>query len=235
MNKPKLYLIPCPIAEETAQRVLPQEVITAVLACKFFLVENVRTARRFISGLKLGIDINSLTFELLTQDSKRQEIIPFFDHIKKGENIGVISEAGCPGVADPGALAVEIAHQLEIEVVPLVGPSSILLALMGSGMNGQSFAFNGYIPIKNPERDIFIKKLETLALKNNQAQLFIETPYRNENIFAGLLQSLQKSTKLCVALNLSAENQYIKTKTVQDWAKTKVDFHKNPCIFIIGK
>jgi len=153
----------------------------------------------------------------------------------EGRNVGLMSEAGCPGVADPGAVIVKLAHEKGIQVVPLVGPSSILLALMGSGMNGQSFAFNGYLPIDKGEKKAMLKNLERLSFEKNQAQIFIETPYRNNKLMEDILQSLQNSTRLCIATDITLPTEFIKTLSINDWKKTKVDLHNRPTIFIIQK
>lgn len=237
MSKGKLYLIPCPLTDDTLKDVLPSQVIDAILACKFFWVENARTARRFISSLKLGIDISTLEFEEIPGKSVTNEQLKLgFEKVKNGVNAGVISEAGCPAVADPGSLVVARAHQLNIEVVPLVGPSSILLALMASGFNGQSFTFNGYLPIKADEKLAKLKSLEKKAISENQSQIFIETPFRNNGMFKDLLKNLQNNTKLCVAANINSPTKaYIKTYQIHEWKQIPVpELHKIPCIFIIG-
>ena len=231
----QIILIPCPIAEHTAQHVLPPEVMDSVKKCTHFLVENVRTARRFISELKLGIVIDSLTFEVLDKDSQRKVIQDFLNLHKNQAYIGVISEAGCPGVADPGALAVSIAQEMGIEVKPLVGPSSILLALMGSGFSGQQFRFVGYIPIDKAMR---IKQLDTLSketARTGETQIFIETPYRNNSLLEDMCSQLHGDTFLAIGCNLQGEGGYIRTKTLRQWAIEKPDLHKKPCIFLLGR
>lgn len=231
----KLVLIPCPIAEQTAAQVLPEEVRQAVLQTKHFLVENVRTARRFISELKLGIQIDDLTFEILDKDTERKTVTDFFNKHRNAELIGVISEAGCPGVADPGALAVAIAQEMGIEVLPLVGPSSILLALMASGFSGQQFRFHGYLPIDRAAR---IRRIETLQKdveKTGETQLFIETPYRNNAMLDDLIQQLPGNQLLAIGCNIQDPAGFTQTKSLQQWSAEKPDLHKKPCIFLLGR
>lgn len=231
----KLVLIPCPIAEQTAAQVLPEEVRQAVLQTKHFLVENVRTARRFISELKLGIQIDALTFEILDKDTERKTVTDFFNKHISAELIGVISEAGCPGVADPGALAVAIAQEMGIEVLPLVGPSSILLALMASGFSGQQFRFHGYLPIDRAAR---IRRIETLQKdveKTGETQLFIETPYRNNAMLDDLIQQLPGNQLLAIGCNIQDSTGFTQTKSLQQWLAEKPDLHKKPCIFLLGR
>ena len=230
----KLVLIPCPISENTASEVLPADVSKYALLCKHYLVENVRTARRFISELKLGINIDELTFEILDKDSTRSMISSFISKHKQEEYVGVLSEAGCPGIADPGALAVSIAQEMNIEVIPLVGPSSILLALMGSGFSGQNFTFHGYLPVEQPLRIKKIKAIEQLILSTGQTQIFMETPYRNAKLLEQLLTILKPQTKLCVAVNITNEHEQIVTKEVANWNIKDVNVNKEPCIFLIG-
>ncbi|MHA8065678.1 SAM-dependent methyltransferase [Aquirufa sp. ROCK2-A2] len=232
----KLVLIPCPIAENTANDVLPAEVKHFVSKTKHFLVENVRTARRFISELKLGINIEELTFEILDKDSQKSTISTY---LKKQlgqhtELIGVISEAGCPGVADPGALAVSIAQEMNIEVIPLVGPSSILLSLMASGFSGQSFCFHGYLPIEKGARSKKIENLLREVQKSGQTQLFIETPYRNNAILDDLITQCPSHQLIHIACNIQGEGGFTQTKTALEWSQQKPDLHKKPCIFLLG-
>ncbi|AWL09565.1 16S rRNA (cytidine(1402)-2'-O)-methyltransferase [Aquirufa nivalisilvae] len=232
----KIYLIPCPIAENTATQVLAPEVSQAILTCQHFLVENIRTARRFISELKLGIKIDDLVFEVLDKDSSASTIEKFIQtQVKANHSIGIISEAGCPGIADPGALAVSIAHQLQIEVVSLVGPSSILLALMASGFSGQSFCFHGYLPIDKNARMKKIEQLQKEVDKSGQTQLFIETPYRNNALLEDLLQICPKYQLICIGCDIQAPTGFIQTKTAETWAKLPPDLHKKPCLFLLGQ
>jgi 16S rRNA (cytidine1402-2'-O)-methyltransferase len=231
----KLILIPCPIAENTAATVLAPEVPQYIAECKHFLVENVRTARRFISELKLGISIESLTFEILDKDTSKNTVLEFFKKHQNEAYIGVLSEAGCPGVADPGALAVGVAQALNIEVLPLVGPSSILLALMGSGFSGQNFAFHGYLPIEKPARIKRMEQLVQLTTKSGETHIFIETPYRNNGLLEDMIQHLPPTTLLAIGANLQGEGGFIQTKTLKDWSAQKPELHKIPCIFLFGQ
>jgi len=231
----KIYLIPCPIAENTSAEVLSPQILAAILQTKHFLVENVRTARRFISELKLGILIENLEFEVLDKDSQPKTVTDFYKKHASAEYIGVISEAGCPGVADPGALAVSIAQQQGIEVIPLVGPSSILLGLMGSGFSGQNFAFIGYLPIDKAERIRKIEQVDREVSKWGQTQIFIETPYRNNALLEDLISQCSPDSLICVACDVTAPTGFVQTKKASDWAKAQPDLHKKPCIFLLGK
>ncbi len=233
----KLYLIPIPLAENALDSLSPM-IRQAILLTNFYLVENVRTSRRFISSLKAGIDISQLTFFEVNKDTNFQQLTEYFKQIPSDANVGVMSEAGCPAVADPGSLAVSYAHKHHIQVVPLVGPSSILLALMASGLNGQSFAFQGYLPIDRTERSKKFKNLEKDSKQNKQTQIFIETPYRNNQVFEQLINELQAETSLCVASNITGEKELIVTKKVKEWKgdlakKALPDLHKQPTIFLL--
>uniref|UniRef100_UPI004048A4A8 SAM-dependent methyltransferase n=1 Tax=Algoriphagus sp. TaxID=1872435 RepID=UPI004048A4A8 len=192
-----------------------------------------RTARRYISSLKLGVNIEALHLEILDKDTPPEQIAHLMLPLLSGVDIGVISEAGCPGIADPGALAVAYAHQKGIQVVPISGPSSMFLALMGSGFSGQSFAFHGYLPIDKKERATTLKKLELESLREKRAQLFMETPFRNNQLLADALSTLAPHTKLCIAKNLTAADELIQTKTIADWKKHPLDLHKVPAVFIL--
>lgn len=228
-----LYLIPSVIAENTEKEVLPPQLLEICKHTNYFLVENIRTARRFISSLGLGIAISELQFEVLDKKTPDNQVSGLLQPLLKGENVGILSEAGCPGVADPGARAVSWAHKNGVRVVPLVGPSSLLLALMGSGFSGQSFAFTGYLPVKGPEKVQAIRRLEKQALAG-QTQLFMETPYRNNQLLADLLEHLQPNTKLCVASGLTGSQEFVRTLPVAAWKKNKPDIHKIPTIFLLG-
>lgn len=231
-----LYLIPCPLGEDDLSReTLPAAVDQRLKETRYYLVENLRTARRFISSRKLGIVIDELQLQELTKDSKKEEIQKWMKTVPAGEPIGVISEAGCPGVADPGAMAVELAHKAGRKVVPLVGPSSILLALMGSGFSGQQFAFHGYLPIDKEARAKAIKAFEKESRQKNQTQIFIETPYRNDKLVEDMLSLLDSPTRLCIAAGLTTSEERIEVKTVNDWKKLKsLPWGKNPAIFLIA-
>lgn len=231
----KLVLIPCPISENTAPDVLPADISKYILFCKHYLVENVRTARRFISDLKLGINIDELTFEILDKDSTKSVISTFILAHQQENYMGVLSEAGCPGIADPGALAVSIAQEMNMEVIPLVGPSSILLALMGSGFSGQNFTFHGYLPI---EKDLKTKKILRLIReveKTGHTHLFIETPFRNNAMLEDIIQNSPSNLLICIACDLTSPSGFVKTKLAQTWKNELPDLHKRPCIFLIGQ
>ena len=230
-----LYLIPTVLAEDTALAVLPAQVPERVASLRYFLVENARTARRCIKQVAPAQVIEELRIAVIDKDSTDAQVRAALQPVlKEGLDVGVMSEAGCPGIADPGALLAREAHRLGIRVVPLVGPSSLLLALMGSGMNGQSFAFHGYLPIERAKRVAAIKQLEQQALRQQQTQLFIETPYRNGQLMEDLLASLQPNTRLCIAANLTAPNEYLRTATVAGWKGQLPEIHKQPAVFLIG-
>lgn len=229
----KLYLIPVPLAENTAGKVLPAQVIESVAALDVFFVENIRTARRFISSLKLNKKIDELTFIEL---NKETPLTITWEHLSQLEkDAGIMSEAGCPGIADPGAVAVNLAHQLGIQVVPLTGPSSILLTLMASGMSGQSFTFHGYLPIDKSQRKRSLQQIEKDALSRQQTQLFMETPFRNNALFDAILETCRPDTLLCIGANLTDPKEMIRTMTIEKWKKQKPDLHKIPTIFAIGQ
>jgi len=230
----KLFLIPNVLSDGDWQNVLPVNVLPVLTNTRFFIVENIRTARRFMKQVNKDIDIDRLTFFELNKHTHPNEIPSFLKPLENGEDVAVISEAGCPGVADPGADIVKLAHQKGITVVPLVGPSSILLALMASGLNGQNFAFNGYLPVQSNERMRAINSLEKKVRNEQQAQIFIETPYRNNQLIADLLKTCSPSTLLCIAANITGENEFIATKSIGKWKKSVPDLHKQPAIFLIG-
>ena len=226
-------MIPTVLAENTAHWVISPQVKEVIANTKIFLVENPRSARRYISSLKLGINIEELQLEVLDKDTPPEQVSRLMMPLLNGADIGVISEAGCPGIADPGALAVAYAHQKDIQVVPIAGPSSMFLALMGSGFSGQSFAFHGYLPIDKKERATALKKLEQESVREKRAQLFMETPFRNNQLLADALASLSPQTKLCIAKNLTAADELIQTKTIADWKNHPLDLHKVPTVFIL--
>ena len=225
-----VYLIPSLLHEE-GMRSIPSYITDIVKQCTVLFVENERTARRFLKKLDKDIVIDNYEWFTITNDNPNTD--SFRKKIKEEKTIGIISEAGCPGIADPGQQLVAIAQELNIEVKPLVGPNSILLALMASGMNGQQFKFAGYLPIKNPERNNAIKDLESESAKKNCTQIFIETPYRNNQLMEALLLTCQPLTKVCIAVDLTGPTELIKTKTVAEWRKSKPDFHKRPAIFLL--
>ncbi|MDR2622853.1 MAG: SAM-dependent methyltransferase [Dysgonamonadaceae bacterium] len=235
MPTASLYLIPVTLGETEISRVLPPYNKEIIVSIRYFIVENVRTARRFLKQTDPGIDVDSLTFFTLNKHTSTAELSGFLKPIGEGNSIGIISEAGCPAIADPGADIVAIAQGKNIPVVPLVGPSSILLALMASGFNGQSFAFHGYLPIDAGERVKTLKSLEQRIYLENQTQLFIETPYRNGKLVEDILKTCKPATRLCIAADITLSNEYIKTKTVAEWKKQVPELSKRPCIFAIYK
>ena len=231
-----LYLIPSPLGDAPLSRMMPPYNSDIIRSLRHFIVENVRTARRFLKQVDNGIDIDSLTFYELNRHTDRQMIATYLTPMSEGYGIGIISEAGCPAIADPGADVVAIAQEKGYKVVPLVGPSSILMSLMASGFNGQSFAFVGYLPIDRNERAQRLKALERRAYSEDQTQIFIETPYRNVQLFEEMLRTLQPQTRLCIALSITTEGESIRTMTITQWKKAAVpDMHKQPCIFLIYK
>jgi 16S rRNA (cytidine1402-2'-O)-methyltransferase len=230
-----LYLIPTRLGDNAPLEVLPISVKKVIESIDDYIVENEKTARRFIKKISSGKSQASLTIHILNKYTKPDEFQSFLEACKSGRSIGLLSEAGCPGIADPGADIVKIAHENNIRVIPLVGPSSILLALMSSGMNGQSFTFNGYLPIDKAERKTKLKQLERISVEQNQSQIFIETPYRNNKMVEDICAILQNQTRLCIACDITLRTEYIKTKTVEEWKHITVDLHKRPAIFIIQK
>ena len=225
-----VYLIPSLLHEE-GLRSIPPYITDIVKQCQVLFVENERTSRRYLKTLAKEIVIDN--YEWFTMAVDDDTVKAFRKKIKEGKTIGIISEAGCPGIADPGQQLVAIAHEMNVEVKPLVGPNSILLALMASGMNGQQFKFNGYLPIKDPERHKAIKELESESSKKNCTQIFIETPYRNNQLMDALLHICQPSTKICLTVDLTSEKEFIKTRSVAEWKKDKPDIHKRPAIFLL--
>lgn len=229
----KLYLIPTPLGENDPAEVLPSSVLSLIPTLKIFVVEEVRTARRFLSKAGLRGHIDELEFHTLNEHTGPGEVSALAGLLSKGD-VGLLSEAGLPAVADPGALLVAACHRHGIEVVPLTGPSSLMLALMGSGLNGQSFAFRGYLPAKTDERRTALKSVEKLSATLHQSQIFIETPYRNDALFADMLSGLSDGTRLCIAADLTLPSQLIRTRTVAQWKKeTAFVIGKRPCVFII--
>jgi 16S rRNA (cytidine1402-2'-O)-methyltransferase len=237
MSQPlgKLYLIPTDLGDNPTLEVLPISIAKVIEMIDDYIVENDKTARHFIKKTLPSKVQSSLRLNLLNKFTEKSEMVYFLDACKKGLSVGLLSEAGCPAIADPGADIVKLAHQNNIQVVPLVGPSSIILALMGSGMNGQSFAFNGYLPIDKDQRKSELKRLERLSFEQNQTQLFIETPYRNNKMLEDLIAVLHPQTRVCVACDITLPSEFIKTYTANEWKKIKVDLHKRPAIFIIHK
>ncbi len=229
-----LYLIPVNISDAPLRDVLPDGNLDVVRELRYFIVENVRTARRFLKRCDPGFDIGSTTFFELNRHTDNSEVASYLEPLRRGEPMGVMSEAGCPAVADPGSLAVSIARREGLKVVPLVGPSSILLALMASGFNGQGFSFNGYLPIDAREREKRLKDLETLSRRSDMTQIFIETPYRNNRMVESLVRTLHTETMLCVACDITdPEKEEIVSLPVGLWKKNRYDFDKRPAIFLI--
>ena len=230
-----LYLIPTSLGECSFDKILPAQNTQIVTDLKHFIVEDVRTTRRFLKKANPVIEINDLTFYVLNQHTPPEELSSFLSPMFSGHDLGVLSEAGCPAIADPGADVVAMAQKNNFTVVPLVGPSSILLSLMASGFNGQSFAFVGYLPIQPTDRAKMLRKLENSAYTEDQSQIFIETPYRNMKMLEEILHVCQPKTRLCIAVDITLETEFIKTKTVKEWKTQLPDLSKRPCIFLIYK
>lgn len=230
----RLFLIPSPIAPDSLSDTLTPDGLKSILHITHFAVENIRTARRFLAQLPLQHEISTLQFQEIGKRGQHHDLQILLKPLQSGLDLGVISEAGLPCIADPGAALTTLAHELGAEIVPLVGPSSILLALMASGLNGQSFAFNGYLPIEQSARRDRIKLLERIALQTGQTQLFIETPYRNQQLYTALVATLAPSTRLCIAHGLQHPEQSIRTQAVKQWKQEKVTLQKIPTIFAFG-
>lgn len=231
-----LYLIPVLLGDTSVESVLPPYNKEVILGIHHFVVEDVRSARRFLKKVDQAIDIDSLTFYPLNKHTSPDDIAGYLNPLVHGESMGVISEAGCPAVADPGADVVAIAQKKGLRVVPLVGPSSIILSVMASGFNGQSFAFHGYLPIEAGERSKKLKMLETRIYNEHQTQLFIETPYRNGKMIDDILHNCRPQTKLCIAAGITCADEYIRTKTIKEWKGERIpDLSKTPCIFLLYK
>jgi len=230
-----LYLIPSPLGETDFNRIFPLFNAQIINEIDVYIVEELRTARRFLRKLGIQKPIDTLTFHLLNEHTQGADLNFYLEACLQGKNIGLMSEAGTPCVADPGSVVVAKAHQLDIEVVPLVGPNSILLALMASGFNGQNFAFNGYLPVERDKRETRIRSLEALMLKSGQTQIFIETPYRNNHLLDSLLTVCDAATRLCIAVNIATENQSIKAQSIAKWRKNRPNLHKQPVIFLLGR
>ncbi len=235
MKLGNIYLIPNPLGDNNPFEVLPSNIKSIIEALNYFIVENEKTARHFIKKIAPEKKQSELHFMLIDKHTSDAETIDYLNLCKKGFDIGIMSEAGLPAIADPGAFVVKMAHQLEIRVIPIVGPSSIFLAMMSSGFNGQNFAFNGYLPIDDYERKNQIKLLEKKSGELLQSQIFIETPYRNNKLLDSLTQTLHPDTKLCIAADITLPTEFIKTKSIQQWKKEKPELHKRPAIFIIQK
>lgn len=226
-----VYLIPSPLEDESLQTI-PAYILEAVKQCSVFFVENERTARRYLKKLDKAIVIDDYEWFIIHK-AEAQVKNQFIQKLKAGKTVGIISEAGCPGIADPGQVLIDAAHQVGATVKPLVGPSSILLALMASGMNGQQFSFVGYLPIEEPQRKRKLNQLEELSAKFQSTQVFIETPYRNNQLIETILKTCKPQTRICIAANITAQNEFIQTKTVAEWKKQVPDLHKQPVIFCL--
>ena len=230
-----MYLLPVTLGDTPTEKVLPSYNKEVILGIKHFIVEDVRSARRFLKKVEQSINIDELTFYPLNKHTSPEAISGYLKPLEEGNSMGVISEAGCPAVADPGADVVAIAQRRNLKVVPLVGPSSIILSVMGSGFNGQSFAFHGYLPIEAGDRMKRLKELEQRVYNEHETQIFIETPYRNEKMMEDVLRACRPQTKLCIAANITCEGEYIKTKTLKEWKAHFPVLGKVPCIFLIYK
>lgn len=235
MTKGNLYLIPCLLGDTTLEHSIPSFNLEIIKILDEFIVEDVRTARRFLIKAGTGKPIDSLTFHLLNEHTKNENSSEFLSSLLNGKDIGLLSDAGCPGIADPGATVVKLAHEKGIKVVPLVGPSSILLALIASGLNGQSFTFHGYLPKQNTDRIKKIKQLETDALKTGTTQIFIETPYRNDSIIKDVISACKGNTLFCVASDITLQTENIRTMGIDDWKKEKLNYNDHPSVFLIGR
>lgn len=233
MNKGTLYLLPTPLSEGALTDVLPQKELDIIASLDCFVVEELRTARRFLSAAGKRGHVEELELHELNEHTDTRQIEALASIFEGGRSVGLLSEAGLPAVADPGAALVEICHRKGIRVVPLVGPSSLMMALMASGLNGQSFAFRGYLPAKTPERRKALQDLERLSQRLHQSQIFIETPYRNDAMLSDILECCSALTRLCVAVNITATDESIRTMSVEQWKKNKTEIGKRPCVFIL--
>ena len=231
----KLYLVPNSLGNEDNNIFLAPWVSRLIPELKHLIVEDVRNARRYLKRIDRDIDIDSITFYLLNKHTPTDEISSFLQPLMKGMDVGIISEAGLPGIADPGASVVRLAHQKNFKVIPLTGPSSIFMALMASGLNGQSFRFCGYLPVKSNERIQALKRLEKKAVDENETQIFIETPYRNNAIVEDILRACHNQTMLTIAVDITLPEEFIITRTVNEWKKKKPDLHKRPAVFLMGR
>jgi 16S rRNA (cytidine1402-2'-O)-methyltransferase len=230
-----LYLVPNTLGNPDTSTTIPEGIRSRVMHISVFIVENLRNARRYLKSLNREIDIDSLTFYELNEHTRVEEIPSFLVELEQGRDAAVISEAGVPGVADPGAAVVSLAHEKGIRVVPLTGPSSILLALMASGLNGQAFCFHGYLPVKGAERIKKIREIEQMAIRKGETQLFIEAPYRNDALLKDILESCRSSTRLCIAADITLDTEFIFTKTISAWLTKKPALHKRPVLFLLGR
>lgn len=235
MHKGTLFLIPVPLADHAAAKSFTPFLVETINQIKVYIVENEKTARKFLKEAGLKTPQSELIIHDYGKHKRDGSVEHFFAQLNKGQDVGLMSEAGCPGIADPGAEIVAEAHKKGIKVIPLVGPNSMIQALMSSGFTGQSFAFHGYLPINKAERAKKIKELELLASRHLQTQLFMETPFRNNQLLDDLLKTCNPQTLLCIASNINAENEFIKTKSIAAWRKEQVDLHKQPTVFVLYK
>lgn len=233
-SKGKLYLIPAKLGDTEYKTIFPELNREIILSLKSFIVEDIRSARRFLKSLKYPGNFDDVNFYILNEHTKEEETIEYLNCIDKGENIGILSEAGMPCIADPGNIIVQHAHRENIRIIPLVGPSSLFLALAASGFNGQCFTFEGYLPIRDAEKSKKIKELEKRAWLNNQTQIFIETPYRNIKLFENILSNCKKESMLCIACDLTLENEYIKSMSISEWRRQQPPIHKRPTVFLLS-
>ncbi|RZM25675.1 MAG: SAM-dependent methyltransferase [Pedobacter sp.] len=233
MTKGTLFLIPVPLSDNSAHKSFTAYLGDTINSIGTYIVENEKTARKFLKEAGIKIPQSDLVIHDYGKHKRNDSMVPYFKELMTGKDVGLMSEAGCPGIADPGAEVVLEAHKRGIKVVPLVGPSSILLALMASGFNGQSFTFNGYLPIDKVERGKRIKELEQIAENKKQTQLFIETPFRNNHLFEDVLKNTAAQTLLCVATNLTGDDEYVKTMSIGQWRQERIDLHKKPTIFLL--
>ncbi|MFC2111822.1 SAM-dependent methyltransferase [Bacteroidota bacterium] len=231
----ELYLIPVTLGDSPVRNVIPEIALEILHNLDCFVVEDLRSARRYLRKAGLKTSFDDIQFYLLNEHSKEEDLGEMLDVLTSGTSMGILSEAGVPAVADPGAQLVALAHKKGIRVVPFVGPSSILLALMASGMNGQSFCFHGYLPVKNPQRQNSIRQIERNALERGETQIFMETPYRNMSLLEDILKSCSEDTLLCIAADISLDKEFIKTKAVREWKKELPDLHKRPAVFLLNR
>jgi len=233
-NKGKLYLIPTKLGDSDYTSIFPELNKKIIVSLKSFIIEDLRSARRFLKSIQYPGNFDDVKFYTLNEHTQENETYEYLDVVFKGDNIGLLSDAGMPCIADPGNIIVQRAHRENIKVIPLIGPSSIFLALAASGFNGQQFCFHGYLPIKENERIKKLKELEKNSSQNKQTQLFIETPYRNQNIFESIIKTCNADTMLCIACDLTLESEYIKTKTVSEWKKQNPPIQKRPAVFLLS-
>lgn len=230
-----IYLLPMLIGDVNPHNVIPQQVQNTITALRFFFTENVKTTRRYLKKLDKSFDIDGSNFYVLNKNTPVSELQEMLQLVKTGNDAGIISEAGLPGIGDPGSRLVSMAHQHQVRVVPLTGPSSFVLALIASGLNGQSFAFHGYLPVKNPQLQHKIRELEKISGQTDQTQIFMETPYRNNQLMKKLTEVCSPGTKLCVAANITTSAEFIRTQTIKQWSNAEINIHKVPAVFAILK